>query len=79
MNRASDTVEMLVKIKTEDMAYFNFTIDAYEGLSSVRTVDAKQGIIKVTIPIAFAEDIKLLLSALKQDFGCLEIIGEGIL
>ncbi|MBI3354359.1 MAG: DUF4911 domain-containing protein, partial [Nitrospirae bacterium] len=45
MSRQSEAVEIFIKIRPKDIAYFNFTIDAYEGISSVRTMDGKEGLI----------------------------------
>ena len=74
MSRQSEAVEIFIKIRPHDIAYFNFTVDAYEGLSSVRTMDAKIGLIKVLIPVAFVEDVKRLLQAIKEEIGFLEVV-----
>ena len=42
VSRQSEAVEIFIKIRPKDIAYFNFTIDAYEGISSVRTMDGKR-------------------------------------
>lgn len=74
VSRQSEAVEIFIKIRPADIAYFNFTIDAYEGLSSVRTMDGKKGLIKILIPISFVEDVKKLLHAIKEEIGFLEIV-----
>lgn len=74
MSRQSEAAEIFIKIRPKDIAYFNFTIDAYEGISSVRTMDAKIGLIKILIPIAFVEEVKSLLEAIKKEIGFLEIV-----
>ena len=74
VSRQSEAVEIFIKIRPKDIAYFNFTIDAYEGISSVRTMDGKEGLIKITIPVAFVDDVKSLLAAIKEEIGFLELI-----
>jgi hypothetical protein len=74
VSRQSEAVEIFIKISPADIAYFNFTIDAYEGLSSVRTMDGKKGLIKILIPVAFVDDVKKLLQAIKEEIEFLEII-----
>ena len=74
VSRQSEAVEIFIKIRPADIAYFNFTIDAYEGISSVRTMDGKIGLIKILIPIAFVDDVKSLLEAIKEELGFLEIV-----
>ncbi len=74
MSRQSEAVEIFIKIRPADIAYFNFTIDAYEGLSSVRTMDGKKGLIKILIPIAFVDDVKSLLKEIKKEISFLEFL-----
>ena len=74
MSRQSEAVEIFIKIRPADIAYFNFTIDAYEGISSVRTMDGKIGLIKILIPIAFVDDVKSLLKEIKKEISFLEFL-----
>ncbi|OGW51739.1 MAG: hypothetical protein A2Z50_03450 [Nitrospirae bacterium RBG_19FT_COMBO_42_15] len=74
MSRQSEAVEIFIKIRPADIAYFNFTIDAYEGISSVRTMDGKKGLIKILIPIAFVDDVKSLLKEIKKEISFLEFL-----
>ena len=74
VSRQSEAIEIFIKIRPADIAYFNFTIDAYEGLSSVRTMDGKIGLIKILVPVAFIEEVKKLLQAIKEEIGFLEIV-----
>jgi len=74
VSRQSEAVEIFIKIRPADIAYFNFTIDAYEGISSVRTMDGKKGLIKILIPIAFVDDVKSLLKEIKKEISFLEFL-----
>lgn len=50
MDYERDTLIYLVKIPREEIAYFNFLLESYEGLASSRTVDASRGIMELYVP-----------------------------
>ena len=56
-----------------DIAYFRFTLEAYEGLATLSTLDARNGIVVLSIPECFADEVAALLAALAHEIDLTEI------
>jgi hypothetical protein len=65
------------QLASRDLVYMKFILEAYEGLSTMSTVDAKRGIVKVSYPIPFAEDVRNLMAALATEIAVTEVNEEG--
>jgi len=69
-----DTLKVLIRIPRQEIAYFNFLLESYEGLASVRTLEAKEGIMELHVPPELLEELRRFLEGLKEemDLRCLE-------
>lgn len=61
------------RVDRRDIAYFRFTLEAYEGLATLTTLDARNGIVVLSIPECFADEVDALLAALAQEISLTEI------
>lgn len=61
------------RVNRRDIAYFRFTLEAYEGLATLTTLDARNGIVVLSIPECFAGEVDALLAAFAQEIGLTEI------
>ncbi|MRR55376.1 MAG: DUF4911 domain-containing protein [Deltaproteobacteria bacterium] len=61
------------RVDRRDIGYFRFTLEAYEGLATLSTLDAQNGIVVLSIPECFAEDVAALLTALAHEMSLTEI------
>jgi len=69
-----DTLRLRVQVPRREIAYFNFLLESYEGLASVRTIDPQQGILELMVPPELKEELLSLLEAMKEEMElrCLE-------
>ena len=58
---------MRVQVPRREIAYFNFLLESYEGLASVRTIDPQQGILELMVPPELKEELLSLLEAMKEE------------
>lgn len=63
------------RVKREDIAYVSHTIEGYEGMGIVTTLDAAQGLIRITVSPFFLDEVKNILAGLKMEVG-LELLHE---
>jgi hypothetical protein len=49
------------------MAYLSFIIESYDGLATLSSIDARQGVTQLTFFSHFAEEVTGLLHALKTE------------
>ncbi|RLA97427.1 MAG: DUF4911 domain-containing protein [Deltaproteobacteria bacterium] len=62
-----DTLRLRVQVPRREIAYFNFLLESYEGLASVRTIDPQQGILELMVPPELKEELLSLLEAMKEE------------
>lgn len=55
------------------IAYLRFTLEAYDGLATLTTLDPHRGIVALSFPDCFAEDVDDLVAALDREIGLVEI------
>ena len=60
------------RVNRRDIAYFRFTLEAYEGLATLSTLDARNGIVVLSIPECFADEVAALLAALAHEIDLTE-------
>ena len=60
-----------------DMVYMKFILEAYEGLSTMSTIDGKRGIVRVAYPLPFALDMARLMEALATEIAVSEVTEGG--
>jgi hypothetical protein len=61
------------KVDRSDIAYLRFIIESYDGLASLSTVDTASGIVSLSFPDCFVEEVDQLVQALKSEITILEI------
>jgi hypothetical protein len=54
-------------VDRSDIAYLRFIIESYDGLASLSTVDTAFGIVSLSFPDCFAEEMDQLVQALKSE------------
>jgi hypothetical protein len=74
--RAAFMHEMLIKyvcIKPEEIAYFQFLIEGYEGTGTLTTVDPKKGVLRFSIPDELLTDAEEILRMVGQEVTLKEV------
>lgn len=61
------------KVDRRDLVYLKFVLEAYEGMSTLSTVDQKEGIVRLSIPSGFEKDMHLLINALSAEIPLTEV------
>jgi hypothetical protein len=61
------------RVDRRHIAYLRFILEGYDGLASLTTIDPHQGIVALSIPEYFVEDVNGLLVALAGETGITEI------
>ena len=72
-----ETGNRYYQLASRDLVYMKFILEAYEGLSTMSTVDAKRGIVRVNYPLPFADDMAALMEALSKEIEVTEVTEEG--
>ena len=74
-----ETTKCIFKVDREDIHYLRTTIESYDGMAVVRTVDPGEGTIELLIAPGCEDLISRLLAALREKEGIrLEAAGIGI-
>ena len=72
-----ETANRYYQLASRDLVYMKFILEAYEGLSTMSTIDGKRGIVRVNYPVPFAADIAALMEALAKEIAVTEVTEEG--
>ncbi len=65
------------KVDRCEIGYLRCIIESYEGLATISTVDARDGIVSLSAPCFFAEEAVQLVEALKGEMIIEEIPAAG--
>ncbi|BDU50533.1 DUF4911 domain-containing protein [Haliovirga abyssi] len=71
-----NSLEFYIKTDKKNIDFINKTIEAYEGMGIVRTLDPKNGLIKIITLDYYEDDIRNILNGLYKYDVELEIIDE---
>jgi hypothetical protein len=74
--RAAFMQEMLIKyvcIKPEEIAFFQFLVEGYEGTGTLTTVDPKKGVLGFSIPEELLADAEEILRLVGQEVALKEV------
>lgn len=55
------------RVDRRDLVYLKFILEAYEGMSTLSTVEKSGAIVSITIPRGFANDMDQLIPALQGE------------
>jgi hypothetical protein len=61
------------RVDRRSIAYLRFTLEAYDGLATLTTLDPREGIVALSFPDCFAGDVDDLVAALGEEIGLTEI------
>ena len=62
-------------VPRRDICYVSWTIDAYEGIGTLRTDDGDSGLVSVLFSMDYREELESLLDALESEGVHLERLG----
>lgn len=64
-----ETSRKRVKVRRKDICYIRYTLESYDGMAVVSTLDPKEALIEVRIAPGCEEAASRLLESLKRDEG----------
>ena len=62
-----DTQSRYFRLRRQDIAYFKFIIESYEGLAVVRTKDPKEAIVELMVAPGWEKDVEEILKELRRE------------
>lgn len=62
-----DTQSRYFRLRREDIAYFKFIIESYEGIAVVRTRDPREAIVELMVAPGWDKDLGEILEGLGKE------------
>ncbi len=62
-----DTQSRYFRVRREDIAYFKFIIESYEGMAVVRTKDPSEAIVELMVAPGWEKDVEEVLEGLRGE------------
>ena len=62
-----DTHSKYFRLRREDIAYFKFIIESYEGMAVVRTKDPHEAIVELMVAPGWEKDLEEVLEGLRKE------------
>jgi len=62
-----DTQSRYLRLRREDIAYFKFIIESYEGMAVVRTKDRSEAVVELMIAPGWEKDVAVVLEGLQNE------------
>jgi len=62
-----DTQSRYFRLRREDIAYFKFIIESYEGMAVVRTKDRHEAIVELMVAPGWEKDLEEVLEGLREE------------
>jgi hypothetical protein len=62
-----DTQSRYYRIRREDIAYFKFIIESYEGMAVVRTKDPREAVIELMVAPGWEKEVDAVLENLRGE------------
>ena len=62
-----DTQSKYLRLRREDIAYFKFIIESYEGMAVVRTKDPYEAIVELMVAPGWEKDLDEVLEGLRKE------------
>jgi len=63
-----ETVKLVIQIPRYEIAFLAFILESYEGVATMRTRDAQQGIVELLTPPQQRSELKKILRDLESEF-----------
>lgn len=65
------------RMRREDIAYFKFIIESYEGMAVVRTKDPREAVIELMVAPGWEKEVDVILEALRSEVAFESWPGSG--
>jgi hypothetical protein len=62
-----DTQSRYFRLRREDIAYFKFIMESYEGMAVVRTRDPHEAIVELMVAPGWEKDLEEVLEGLRKE------------
>ena len=62
-----DTQSRYFRVRRQDIAYFKFIIESYEGMAVVRTKDPHEAIVELMVAPGWEQDLEKVLEGLRME------------
>jgi Domain of unknown function (DUF4911) len=62
-----ETLKKFLRIDRREICFFKFILEAYDGIATLTTIDAHQGIVLLRIAPGCEGDVEAVLQDLKKD------------
>ena len=62
-----DTQSRYFRLRREDIAYFKFIIESYEGMAVVRTKDPREAVVELMVAPGWEKDLEMVLAGLQKE------------
>jgi len=64
-----ESVRLAFRVNRKDISYLRYTIESYDGMGIVKTLDPKKGLIEVRTAPGCEETVRQLMKALHREDG----------
>ena len=62
-----ETQSRYFRLRREDIAYFKFIIESYEGMAVMRTRDPREAIVELMVAPGWEKDLEEILEGLRSE------------
>ena len=73
-----DTHSRYFRLRREDIAYFKFIIESYEGMAVVRTKDPHEAVVELMVAPGWEKDVEKVLEGLRKEMIIEPLLSEDI-
>lgn len=61
------TIKKILRVNRREICFIKFILEAYDGIATMTTIDAHQGIVMLRIAPGCEDDVEAVLQGLKND------------
>lgn len=61
------------RVDRRDLVYLKFVLEAYEGMSTLSTVEPKGVIVRLSVPCGFEDEMRRIIDALSAEIPLAEV------
>ena len=73
-----DTHSRYFRLRREDIAYFKFIIESYEGMAVVKTKDPHEAVVELMVAPGWEKDVEEVLEGLRKEMIIEPLLSEDI-
>jgi hypothetical protein len=76
----NDTPDIIryFRVDRRQLVYLKFILEAYEGMSTLSTVDKSGPVVSLIVPVGFAHDMERLIAALQSEITLVELTAKDV-